>query len=68
MTEAGQTDPVVVLQRWQEAGAVWRVIGRRTGSATVSLRTCAGGEEVDRFTSTDRRLLAFLTDRSGSDD
>ena len=64
-TEQGG-DPVVVLQRWQDAGAHWAVIARHAGSITVGLYRCDGGEEVDRITSSDRRLDAFLAGRESS--
>jgi hypothetical protein len=58
-------DPVAVLQRWTDAGAIWRVIARRRDSVTVSLCTCDGGEEVDRFTSANPDLLRFVDVHSG---
>jgi hypothetical protein len=61
-------DPVAVLQRWADAGAVWRVVNRRRGSVTVALYRCDGGEEVDRISSTDPNLLRFLVDRTSSQD
>lgn len=67
--EAGQHgDPVAVLRRWQESGALWRVVGRGTNGTTVALITCDGGEEVSRLTSGDPALAAFLDGRSSSDD
>ena len=56
-------DRVAELQRWQDAGAVWEVISRTARTVTIGLLRCDGGEEVDRFTSDDRRLLAFIGDR-----
>jgi hypothetical protein len=56
-------DRVAELQRWQDAGAVWEVIARTSSSVTIGLLRCDGGEEVDRFTSDDPRLLAFIGDR-----
>jgi hypothetical protein len=56
-------DRVAELQRWQDSGAVWEVIARRGSSVTIGLLRCDGGEEVDRFTSDDPRLLAFIADR-----
>ena len=56
-------DRAAELQRWQDSGAVWEVISRRGGGVTVTLLRCDGGEEVDRFTSDDPRLLAFIGDR-----
>ena len=59
-------ESVAVLQRWQDAGAYWRVVSRRGGQVTVALYRCDGGEEVERFTSADPQLLAFLGDRLDS--
>lgn len=59
-------DPVQVLQRWEDSGAHWAVIGRRGTSVTVGLYRCDGGEEVDRLTSADPRLLQFLAGREAS--
>jgi hypothetical protein len=54
------------LQRWEDAGAVWEVVSRTDTSVTIGLLRCDGGEEVDRFTSNDRRLLVFIGDRTRS--
>ena len=56
-------DRVAELQRWQDAGAVWEVISRKSQSVKVALLRCDGGEEVDRFTSDDPLLLEFIGDR-----
>ena len=61
-------DRIAELQRWEDAGAVWRVIGRGAGAVTVALLRCDAGEEVGRFTSDDPHLLAFVGDRDGSED
>lgn len=65
------SDQVKALRRWQDAGGTWRVVARSAGRTpervTVSLCRCDGGEEVDRFTSTDPELLRFLGDRSDSE-
>jgi hypothetical protein len=61
-------DRVAKLQRWEDAGAVWEVISRADTSVTVGLLRCDGGEEVDRFTSDDPGLLAFIGDRTGSNE
>ncbi|WP_214105747.1 hypothetical protein [Acrocarpospora catenulata] len=53
-------DDLAMLQRWENAGATWRVIAHHDGSATIALCRCDGGEEIERFTSTDRRLLDYL--------
>jgi hypothetical protein len=67
MQEPPEEDRVAALQRWADAGAIWRVIWRDADSATVSLYTCDGGEEVDRFTSSQPALLRYL-DEHGSDE
>ena len=59
-------DRAAELQRWQDSGAVWEVISRSGRGVTVTLLRCDGGEEVDRFTSDDPRLLAFIGDRRSS--
>jgi hypothetical protein len=61
-------DRAAELQRWQDCGAVWEVIARREGSVTVALLRCDAGEEVDRFTSDDPRVLEFIGDRLSSAD
>ena len=70
-TVSGMTsddDPVAVLQRWANAGAVWRVIHRGEHAVTVALYQCDGGQEVDRIDSADPRLLDFLAERDSSED
>ena len=48
---------------------MWRVLGRHhDGGVTVGLYQCDGGEEVDRISSTDPRLLEYLKDRSISEE
>lgn len=59
-------DPVSVLQRWEDAGAYWRVLSRTDEWVTVGLFRCDGGEEVDRFTSNDAVLLQFVGERDGN--
>ncbi|WP_101948934.1 hypothetical protein [Mycobacterium sp. 3519A] len=59
-------DRTAELQRWQDSGAVWQVISRTEDRITVGLLRCDGGEEVDRFTSDDPALLAFIGDRWSS--
>ena len=59
-------DRVAELRRWEDSGAVWRVVGRTASTLTVALVTCDGGEEVGRFTSNDPRLLAFVGGRASN--
>ena len=61
-------DRVAELQRWQDSGAVWQVIARSGDTVTVALLRCDGGEEMDRFTSNDPRLLEFIGDRRSSEE
>ncbi|MFV8053162.1 hypothetical protein [Mycobacterium sp. 48b] len=61
-------DRVADLQRWEDSGAHWCVLNRTANSLTIALLRCDGGEEVDRFTSGDPRLLDFVGVRTSSDD
>lgn len=54
---------VASLLRWEEHGALWRVAARTATAVTVSMRTCDGGTEVDRLTSSDPERLAFVDGR-----
>jgi hypothetical protein len=60
-------DFVARLRRWEEAGGVWRVLGRKPGGVTVGLYRCDAGEETDRFTAEDPELVQFLAGRSSSE-
>ena len=62
------SDRVAELQRWEDSGAVWSVVSRRNGRVTVALLRCDGGEEVDRFTSGDARLIVYIGERYSSTD
>lgn len=53
-------DPSEILRRWSDSGAHWKVIGRHGEALTIGLFRCDGGEEMDRITSSDPRLHAFL--------
>jgi hypothetical protein len=57
-------DYVAELIRWQDAGATWQVVARNSRGVTVALLRCDGGEEVDRFTSSDPALLEFIMRRA----
>jgi hypothetical protein len=59
-------DLVEELRRWEDAGAHWQVVARTPRRLTIAMLRCDGGEEVERFTSTDPLLLAFVGPRSGS--
>jgi hypothetical protein len=60
------TDPVAVLRRWEDFGAVWRVAARTGTTVTVSLCRCDDGEEVERFTSDDPQLIAYVEGKGES--
>ncbi|MFF0488513.1 hypothetical protein ACFYTQ_05760 [Nocardia sp. NPDC004068] len=66
------TDPdstaVAALRRWEDSGAIWRVLGSRGGTLTIGLYQCTGGEEVDRIVSDDPALARFVGGRTASDD
>ncbi|GAA5092448.1 hypothetical protein [Nocardia iowensis] len=65
----GETpDATTILRRWEDSGAVWRVISRRPSQVTVALYECTGGQEVDRLASDDPTLLDFIGDRASSED
>ena len=61
-------DLVGTLERWQQSDAVWRVLARRPDQVTVGLFSCDGGEEVERVSSGDARLLSYLDGRTSSED
>ncbi|WP_026876349.1 hypothetical protein [Jiangella gansuensis] len=61
-------DVVDALTRWQDAGGMWRVVAHTSSGTVVALCRCDGGEEVDRVTSADPELTAFLAGRSSSED
>ncbi len=60
-------DPLEALRRWEDSGAVWRLLLRRGDVVEVALLTCSAGEEVGRITTSDPRVLAFIGTRTGSD-
>jgi hypothetical protein len=59
---------VRVLRRWEDSGAVWRVISRSPRRIEISLLTCDAGEEMDRLTSSDPELLDYVGIRDGNDE
>ncbi len=63
----GTESPVEVLTRWEETGAVWRVVHQTPERAVIALLTCTAGEEVDRLESSDPALLAFVETKPRSD-
>lgn len=63
---AGPSAPVDILRRWQESGAIWRVVARTACRLEISLLTCDGGEEMQRLSSADPELIAFVDAQTGS--
>ncbi len=61
-------DPVARLERWETYGATWQVLSRTGQQVTVALCRCDGGEEVERLTSDDPALRAYLGDRWSSEE
>ena len=61
-------DYVAELVRWQDAGATWQVVAQAAHGVTIALLRCDGGEEVDRFTSGDPRVLEFVRHSMRGDD
>ena len=53
-------DFVAELRRWEDSGASWRVVAKSRRGVTIALMRCDGGEEADRFTSDDAKLLDFV--------
>ena len=64
MSDRSHHDPVGTLVRWEDHGAVWRVVERTPSQVTVALYRCDGGEEVERMVSGDPELLAFVDGRN----
>jgi hypothetical protein len=65
---ASGREQVSVLQRWQDSGAVWRVLQRNAERVTLGLFSCDGGEEMGRVTTSDPVVLEFVGDRTSSEE
>jgi hypothetical protein len=59
-------DLVETLRRWEDFGAVWRVLQRDASQVTIGLFRCDAGEEVGRLVSGAPELMSFL-ERRGPD-
>lgn len=55
-----ESEDLVRLRRWEDAGATWQVVAESPGRAVVALCRCDGGEEVERFTTTDPQALDHI--------
>ena len=62
------SEDLLRLTRWEGAGGIWEVLSQTDGRATISLCRCDGGEEVDRFTTTDAAALDHIGGRTRSED
>ena len=67
-SEPGSEDPVAVLQRWEDSGAIWRVVRRDEDAVEIALITCTGDEEVDRLAGSGEDLRVFVGDRWSSEE
>jgi hypothetical protein len=56
-------DPVAVLERWTDHGALYEVLELTDERAVVQLKTCFG-EPVERLESGDARLIEHLRERA----
>jgi hypothetical protein len=63
-----ESEVVESLQRWTDAGALWRVVRRSGDEVEISMCTCTGGEEVDRVVSRDAAVLDYVGERWSSED
>jgi hypothetical protein len=52
-------DPVAVLERWTDHGALYEVLELTDAKAVVQLKTCYG-EPVELLESEDPALIEFL--------
>ncbi|HEY7856969.1 MAG TPA: hypothetical protein VIC82_00590 [Candidatus Nanopelagicales bacterium] len=57
-------DPLQVLRRWEDSGAIWRVVRRTPDTLEIALLTCTAREEMGRITTSDPEVLAFVGDRT----
>ena len=59
------------LLRWESSGGTWRVVGRTppvVSTLVISLCRCDGGEEMDRLTTGESTVLAYVGRRETSED
>ncbi|MDN5797590.1 MAG: hypothetical protein L0H79_17825 [Intrasporangium sp.] len=68
MADPVAPSPVEVLRRWADSGATWRVVSHVDGRLQISMRTCTGDEEMQRLDSGDPELVAFVGERTSSED
>jgi hypothetical protein len=68
MAAAPPTSGLARLLRWENAGGTWRQESRGPSQASVVLCRCDGGEEVERFDSSEPELLDYLATAQQDDD
>jgi hypothetical protein len=59
---------VETLRRLGAVRGDWEVVSRTPSGLTISLLSCSGGEEVERLTSDDPDLRAYVGARSSSEE
>lgn len=64
---AGMSGALARLRRWEDAGGTWRAVPA-PGGLTLVLCRCDGGEEVDRLTSSECDVAAYVCGRRSSED
>jgi hypothetical protein len=62
------SEDLEALRRWETGGATWQVLARDAGLLDIAQLTCDAGEQVGRLRSTEDDVLAYVGDRSRSDD
>jgi hypothetical protein len=55
------------LRRWEDSGAVWRIVADTGDAMEIALLTCDAGEEMDRIRSTDEDLVCHVRAHPGDD-
>jgi hypothetical protein len=61
------SDDVERVRRWEDSGAIWRVLHLRADGVSMVFCRCDGSEIVDRWFSTDPRLRIYLDGRTSND-
>jgi hypothetical protein len=61
------SDDLTRLRRWEDSGATWRIVVRRTDDVEIALLTCDAGEQVDRIVTADRAALDSGARAAGDD-
>jgi hypothetical protein len=62
------TDDLGRLRRWEDSGALWRVVSRAPDGVEIALLTCDAGEQMGRVHSADPAVIAWVAGRERSDE